>query len=88
LLGAKRLGVEPERCVVIEDAPAGIEAGRTAGMRVIEIHATHTPEELLEKGANVVAARLTDLEIQNTTGKRRLLLQVVSAREIRENISV
>lgn len=35
LLAAGRLGVEPRRCVVVEDAPAGIEAARRAGMASI-----------------------------------------------------
>jgi beta-phosphoglucomutase len=37
LLAAERLGVPPSRCVVVEDAPAGVEAGRRAGMRTIGI---------------------------------------------------
>ena len=61
LLGAERLGVAVEACVVIEDAPAGIQAGKSAGMRVIGIAATHTPEALLEAGADIVVERLGDL---------------------------
>ena len=34
LLAAERLGADPADCIVIEDAPAGIEAGKAAGMRV------------------------------------------------------
>jgi sugar-phosphatase len=45
-LAAHRLGIEAAGCVVVEDAPAGIEAGRGAGMRVIAVAATHRPEEL------------------------------------------
>lgn len=37
LTAAKRLGVEPEGCVVYEDAPAGLEAARRAGMRAVNI---------------------------------------------------
>ncbi len=37
LAAAERLGVPPERCVVVEDAPAGIAAGRAAGMTVVAI---------------------------------------------------
>ncbi len=33
LIAAARLGVPPARCIVVEDAPAGIEAARRAGMR-------------------------------------------------------
>jgi sugar-phosphatase len=42
LLGAKRLGVDPKRCLVFEDAVAGILAGEGAGADVTVITATHT----------------------------------------------
>jgi sugar-phosphatase len=41
LTGARLLGAEPGDCVVVEDAPAGVEAGRAAGMAVIGITTTH-----------------------------------------------
>jgi beta-phosphoglucomutase len=37
LLAARKLGLKPEVCLVVEDAPAGIEAGRRAGMAVFAI---------------------------------------------------
>ena len=46
LLAAERLGVDPTACVVLEDAPAGIEAGRAAGMTVWAVATTHEPEAL------------------------------------------
>jgi mannitol-1-/sugar-/sorbitol-6-phosphatase len=46
LLAARALGARPADCVVFEDAPAGIEAGRAAGMHVVGITTTHAPEEL------------------------------------------
>ena len=46
LLAASALGAPPANCVVLEDAPAGIEAGRAAGMHVVGITTTHAPEEL------------------------------------------
>ena len=33
-------------CLVIEDAPTGVEAARTAGMTVIAVHTTHPDDEL------------------------------------------
>lgn len=45
LLGAERLGFEPGDCVVVEDAPAGVLAGRRAGMRVIAVSTTHDAGE-------------------------------------------
>jgi HAD superfamily hydrolase (TIGR01509 family) len=44
LAGARRLGLPPERCVVVEDAPAGLEAARRAGMRSIGLLSSHHPE--------------------------------------------
>ena len=37
LLAAARLGVDPAECVVFEDAPAGIEAARRAGMKAVDV---------------------------------------------------
>jgi len=37
LTAAARLGVPPSRCIVVEDAPAGVEAARRAGMRSISV---------------------------------------------------
>lgn len=47
LKAAQRLGVSPSRCVVVEDAPAGILAGRNAGMTVLALTTTFAPEHLL-----------------------------------------
>jgi len=46
LIAARRLGVDPARCVVIEDAPAGITAGRGAGAVVIALRTTHGDDDL------------------------------------------
>ena len=46
LLAARELGAAPADCVVLEDAPAGVEAGRAAGMHVVGITTTHDPAEL------------------------------------------
>jgi sugar-phosphatase len=46
LKAAAALGVPPERCLVVEDAPAGIAAGKAAGMRVVAVTSSHAPEEL------------------------------------------
>ncbi len=46
LLAAERMGVLPEACVVVEDAPAGVEAARRAGMRSVALIGTHSLEAL------------------------------------------
>lgn len=46
--GAELLGVRPEECVVVEDAPSGVGAGVAAGCRVLGVLGTHSAEELRE----------------------------------------
>lgn len=46
LMAAAALAVSPSQCLVVEDAPAGIQAARAAGMRVIALTTTHQAEEL------------------------------------------
>ncbi|MDB6138715.1 MAG: glycoprotease, partial [Verrucomicrobiaceae bacterium] len=48
LKGAQKLGRQPERCVVFEDAFVGIEAGKSGGMKVVGIATTHPIEKLTQ----------------------------------------
>jgi sugar-phosphatase len=59
LLAAERLGADPAACLVLEDAPSGIAAGRAAGMTVWAVTTTHEPAEL--GGAHRIAAGLPEL---------------------------
>jgi mannitol-1-/sugar-/sorbitol-6-phosphatase len=65
LLAALRLNVKPSECVVIEDAPAGIQAGKSAGMRVIAVASTLTPEVLSQ--ADVSVRHLSKVKLLNTS---------------------
>ena len=48
LEAARRMDAAPARCLVIEDAPAGVQAGRAAGMTVLALTTTHTADQLAE----------------------------------------
>jgi len=61
LLAARALGLPPERCVVVEDAPVGVEAARRAGMPCIAV-ATTRPRETL--GPGPVFADLESVTVQ------------------------
>jgi len=56
LAAAANLDVAPRDCIVIEDAPAGLEAARRAGMKSIGVLTTHP-----ELNADLVAPRLDQL---------------------------
>ncbi|MBK3570776.1 HAD family hydrolase [Streptomyces sp. MBT62] len=58
LLAARQLGVDPARCVVFEDAPAGLRAGRAAGMITVALATTHEAHEL---DADLVVSDLSAL---------------------------
>jgi mannitol-1-/sugar-/sorbitol-6-phosphatase len=51
LRAAEALGVPPEQCLVIEDAPAGIAAGKAAGMRVVALTSSHGAGDLVAADA-------------------------------------
>lgn len=72
LFAAGKMGVSPERTIVIEDTPTGVRAGKAAGMKVIGITAvahdhTETKNNLLAAGADVVFESWDEIEDYITT---------------------
>ncbi|MGI9452381.1 MAG: trehalose-phosphatase [Geminicoccaceae bacterium] len=64
------LRVRPSRSVVIEDAIAGVEAGRRGGFGlVIGVDRTHHPGALAEAGADIVVSSLNDIAIAGVEAK-------------------
>jgi sugar-phosphatase len=61
---AAALGVEAARCVVVEDAPAGVSAGHAAGAQVLALTTTHQAAELAD--ADVIAADLSCVSVNLT----------------------
>jgi sugar-phosphatase len=59
--GAALLGLAPEDCIVVEDAPTGVGAGIAAGCRVLAVLGTHSAEEL--GAATWVIRSLEDLVV-------------------------
>ena len=60
-LGAERLGLEPGRAVVVEDAPPGLQAAIAAGMRAIALTTTHRAEQLV--GADSIIQDLASVRL-------------------------
>jgi sugar-phosphatase len=73
LKAARRLGVDPGRCLVVEDAPKGIEAAQAAGCFTLAV-VTTTPRELLD--ADAVVADLSEIRFDaNHEGVRVRLVE-------------
>jgi sugar-phosphatase len=67
LKAAATLGRDIGRCLVVEDAPAGIQAGRAAGAQVLAVATSHPASELIS--ADAVVPDLTALEVDVTAGR-------------------
>lgn len=80
LRAAARIGVEPGRCVVLEDAPPGLEAAAAAGMQAIGVTTTHSAAEL---AAPVLIPDLTRVHLgrieHDPAGSWRLEVLVVES---------
>lgn len=74
--GAQILGVAAAECVVIEDAPAGIRAGKAAGAHVVALRTTASDAELREADADWIVNDCAELSVDpGKDGKELLLLR-------------
>jgi mannitol-1-/sugar-/sorbitol-6-phosphatase len=70
------LGLTPADCIVIEDAPAGIRAGKAAGARVLALRTTAPDAELTQSGADWIANDPASVHLAWTNGDGSLNLLV------------
>lgn len=77
LKGAAALRFQPRECLVIEDSPSGIHAGKAAGMRTIAVPTTFPIAEL--RHADLLIKRLSDLRltVANTPGRQAIHLELL-----------
>jgi mannitol-1-/sugar-/sorbitol-6-phosphatase len=68
LKGASKLGVAADRCLVVEDVPAGIRAGKSAGMQVAALRTTLDDHVLREAGADWVLDNCGSLSFEGSSG--------------------
>lgn len=78
LKGAAMLGFRPEECVVFEDVPAGVRAGKAAGARVIAFTTTVQPVALGEAGADWILNSCADVHLIDSNSRLKLALATSS----------
>jgi len=66
LLAAQRLGVDPRDCLVVEDAPGGLESARAAGCATLALTTTTAPADLI---ADAVVGTLADVSFAVVGGR-------------------
>ena len=66
------LGLEPADCIVMEDAPAGIRAGKAAGARVLALRTTAPDPELTQSGADWIVNNLASLTLDSSAPQGRI----------------
>ena len=71
---ATTLGFPPSDCVVVEDVPAGIRAGKAAGARVIVFRTTVKDQELRSAGADWVVQGCTEISLLSAESNLTLQL--------------
>ena len=71
---ANILGLAPADCVVVEDAPAGIRAGKAAGARVLALRTTAPDAELTQSGADWIVNNLASLRLDSSDHQPQLEL--------------
>lgn len=70
LLAAGELHAQPQACVVVEDAPAGVEAAKAGGMRAIGVARLDDAALLQQAGADLVVTTLDEVSVDALTAGR------------------
>ena len=76
LRGAQILGLLPADCIVIEDAPAGIQSGKAAGSRVIALRTTTPDFALRAAGADWIVTDCSEIFLQPIEADKDLVLEL------------
>lgn len=82
LMAAAKLGFPASRCIVLEDAPAGVRAGKAAGARVIGIRTTFPETELHQAEADFVLDSCANIVLVNSGADLTLRIQDIQSHTI------
>jgi mannitol-1-/sugar-/sorbitol-6-phosphatase len=73
LQAARTLGIPTAKCIVVEDAPAGVRSGKAAGARVIALRTTTGEEELRAAGADWIVDDCSSLCFNANSNEREII---------------
>jgi mannitol-1-/sugar-/sorbitol-6-phosphatase len=76
LRGAQILGLLPADCIVIEDAPAGIQSGKAASSRVLALRTTTSDSALRAAGADWIVTDCSEISLQPIEADKDLVLEL------------
>jgi sugar-phosphatase len=79
LKGARALSFAPGDCIVVEDAPAGIRAGKAAAARVVALQTTERDELLLAAGADFIVRDCSAMLFDPVASRERLAFELRNA---------
>ncbi|TDL29541.1 HAD-like protein [Rickenella mellea] len=68
LLGAFKCGKNPQRCLVIEDAPVGVTSSRAAGCKTLALTTTHSRDVIEASGPDFIVQDLGSVSVKVCTG--------------------
>jgi len=77
LLGAKKCNVDPERCLVIEDAPTGIHSGNAAGCKTLALLTTHSREQIESCQPNYLATNLSSISVKRLESGVEVIMDIL-----------
>ncbi|GBE80026.1 predicted protein [Sparassis crispa] len=78
LLGAKRCGVPPERCLVIEDAPSGVRSGNAAGCKTLALLTTHSRKQVEDSQPDFIIKDLSSVNMRRTENGIEVEINIAS----------
>lgn len=74
LRASAKLSYSPADCIVVEDSPAGVKAGKSAGCKVVGLRTSASEENLKMAGADWIVSNCSMIDVELITDRLRVLL--------------
>ncbi|KAJ9479410.1 2-deoxyglucose-6-phosphate phosphatase 1 [Pseudozyma hubeiensis] len=81
LMGAEKTKQDITRCLVVEDAPPGVRAGKSAGAKTLALRTTHDGEKMQQEGADYIVEDLRSVKAEWKQDGSALVLTIQAEEE-------